>query len=100
MNNKKNWLIEDEDDIFHGTPKSKFFDIVKHSSKEIVEDELDKIFEKYAAMEFLLSQDKEIDFDINKELKNCIFNNSEKIDEIKKGLYLEFTGDIVCRLDS
>ena len=100
MKNQNSWLIEDEDDIFSGTPKSKFFDIVRNSSSEIVEDELDKIFEKYAAMEFLLSQNKSDEYDINKELNDCIFKNTDKINEIKKGLYLEFTGEIVSRLDS
>jgi len=100
MSSEKNWLIEDEDDMFFGTPKSKFLDIVKNASSEIVEDELDKIFEKYAAMEFLLSQSKDQSYDINKDLKECIFSNLDKINEIKKGLYIEFTGDIVSRLDS
>ena len=37
------WFSEDEDDIFMGSPKSKFFDVSREASKEVVEDEIDKI---------------------------------------------------------
>jgi len=43
---------EDENDIFSGTPKSKFWDIVKQSNEEIVEDVFDKIVEEYAIMDY------------------------------------------------
>ena len=51
-------------------------------------------------MEILLSKDKEEDFDINKVIKQYVFENVDEVNEMKKGLYLELTGDIVCRLDS
>lgn len=100
MNDIKNWFEEDEDDIFTGSPKSKFFDISKNASSEVVEDELDKIIEKYAVMEMLLTQDKDENFDLNKLLAQYTFENSDKVNEMKKGLYIEFTGEIICRLDS
>lgn len=100
MNNTKNWFEEDEDDIFIGSPKSKFFDIARNSSNEVVDDELDKIIEKYAAMELLLTKDKDENFDLNKFLAQYTFENADKVNEMKKGLYIEFTGEIICRLDS
>ena len=96
----KDWFLEDEDDIFTGSPKSKYFDIANQANNEIVEDEFDKLLEKLAVMETLLSKDKDVDFDINKIVKQYAFENSEEIAEMKKGLYIELTGDIVCRLDS
>jgi hypothetical protein len=77
-----------------------FFDITNQASKEVVEDEIDKIIERYAVMEMLLSQDKEMDFDINKMISQYAFENADKVNEMKKGLYVEFTGEIICRLDS
>ena len=100
MSYMKDWFTEDEDDIFMGSPKSKFFDISRQANDEIVEDEMDKIIERYAAMELMLSQDKGEDFDINKLIAQFIFENGDEIAGMKKGLYIEFTGDIVCRLDS
>ncbi|XPV68037.1 MAG: DUF2018 family protein [Halarcobacter sp.] len=96
----KDWFLEDEDDIFVGSPKSKYFDISRQANNEIVEDEFDKLLEKVAVMEILLSKDKDVDFDINKLIKQYVFENMEEVEEMKKGLYIELTGDIVCRLDS
>ncbi len=100
MSDINKWLNEDEDDVFSGTPKSKFFDIAKLANSEIVEDEMDKIIEKYAVMELILSKDKNDDFDINKMIKQYILENLDEVEQMKKGLYIEFTGEIVCRLDS
>ena len=96
----KDWFLEDEDDIFVGSPKSKYFDISNQANDEIVQDEFDKLLEKLAVMEILLSKDKDVDFDINKLIKQYSFENIDEVNEMKKGLYLELTGDIVCRLDS
>lgn len=96
----KDWFVEDENDIFSGTPKSKYFDVTRHANKEIVEEEFDKLLEKVAVMELLLSKDKGEDFDINVFIKQYLLQNLDEVEHIKKGLYLELTGDIVCKLDS
>jgi len=94
------YFLEDEDDIFMGSPKSKYFDIARQANEEIVADETDKIIEKVAVMELMLSKDKDVDFDLNKMIKQYVFENGDEVEEMKKGLYIEFTGEIVCRLDS
>ena len=94
------WLSEDEDDIFMGSPKSKFFDVSREASQDIVEEEIDKIIEKVAVLEMLLSEGKDENFDINQTIKQYVFDNEEKVNAVKKGLYVEFTGEIICRLDS
>lgn len=96
----KDWFTEDEDDIFMGSPKSKFFDVTREASKEVVEDEIDKIIEKLAVLEMVVSADKDDNFDINEFIKEYMLENSEKVKAMKKGLYVEFTGEIICRLDS
>ena len=96
----KDWFTEDEDDIFMGSPKSKFFDVTREASKEVVEDEIDKIIEKLAVLEMVVSADKDANFDINDYIKEYMLENSEKVKAMKKGLYVEFTGEIICRLDS
>ncbi len=100
MSYMKDWFTEDEDDIFMGSPKSKFFDIARTASSEVVEDEIDKIIEKYAIMEMLLSEGKGEDYDLNKVLAQYTFENTDQVNNMKKGLYMEFTGEIICRLDS
>jgi len=94
------YFLEDEDDIFIGSPKSKYFDISRQANNEIVEEETDNMIEKLAVMELLLSKDQDMNFDINHVIAQYTLENSLEVEEMKKGLYIEFTGDIVCRLDS
>ena len=98
--NKYEALFEDEDNIFGGSPKSKYHDIANQASSEIVEDELDKIIEKYVFMETMLSKDKDWNFDVFRDFERFKLEHSMELEEKKKSLYIEFTGDIVCRLDS
>ena len=100
MENKYEALFEDEDNIFGGSPKSKFHDIANQANNEIVEDEMEKIVAKYAYMEMLLSKDQDYDFDVFKHFELFKLENSMELEEKKKSLYIEFTGEIVCRLDS
>ena len=92
-------LFEDEDNIFGGTPKSKFWDISRQASDEIVADEFDKVLERIAAMEMILAEhyDDEV---LESKIKQITFEKSAEIEHHKKGLYIEITGEIVCRLDS
>jgi|GEM_PF-79151 len=96
----KNWFSEDEDDIFMGSPKSKFFDVTRQASKDVVEDEIDKIIEKLAVLELMALDEKGEEFNINESIKKYILENKEKVNAMKKGLYIEFTGEIICKLDA
>ncbi|AXH14094.1 DUF2018 family protein [Malaciobacter mytili] len=87
---------EDENDILIGSAKSKFLDVLKNANSEVVAEELDKIIEKFAAMELLLTQNDEFE----KVLQEYIFKNSSEVHQMKKSLYMEFTGEIISRLDS
>ena len=96
----KDWFTEDEDDIFMGSPKSKFFDVSRQASKDIVEEEIDKIVEKLAVLEMIISEGKDEDFDINQYIRDYTFANMDDVNGMKKGLYVEFTGEIISRHDS
>jgi len=92
-------LFEDEDNIFGGTPASKYHDIANNASDEVVKDEFDKVLERFATMEAMLTKihgDEKLDQLMNQYM----FENSQEIDIHKKNLYIEFTGNIVMRLDS
>ncbi|WP_419234317.1 DUF2018 family protein [Aliarcobacter cryaerophilus] len=100
MSKFKDWFTEDEDDIFFGSPKSKFFDILEQTHRDLVEDEIDKVFEKLAILELIVSKDKNEDFDINSYINEFKLDNLSEINSAKKGLYMEVSGDIISRLDS
>ncbi len=97
MSSKYEALFEDEDDIFGGTPSSKFWDIANQANDELVKDVFDKIFERMAVMEHYL---EEQGLDIDNNMTSFVISNSELVENKKKSLYVEFTGEIVCRLDS
>ena len=100
MSKFKDWFTEDDDDIFFGSPKSKFFDILEQTHRDLVEDEIDKVFEKLAILELIVSKDKDEDFDINSYINEFKLDNLSEVNSSKKGLYMEVSGDIISRLDS
>lgn len=92
-------LFEDEDDVFAGTPQSKFWDIIQVASNDLVKDQMDTLLEKFAVMETILIKEHGEE-KLNQILKEYTFKNSEEIEFNKKSTYLEFTGEIISRLDS
>ena len=90
-------LFEDEDDIFGGTPQSKYWDIFNQLNHEIAEDQLDKIIEKMAVMERMLMEHHDEE-ELNGKIKQYYFENITIIDDHKKSLYMELGGDLIFTL--
>jgi len=92
-------LFEDEENIFGGTPKSKFWDIANQANDDLVKDQFDQYVQKFTIMEnFLIEQHgEEI---LEQMLTQYSLENSMLLEEDKKSTYVAWTGDIVCRLDS
>lgn len=88
-------LFEDADDIFLGSPRSKFLDIVYTANRNLVEEQLDKMVAKMAAMEILL-EEKMGDY-WDREIDTNEYSRSAEVEEKIKSLYIEFTGEIVTR---
>jgi hypothetical protein len=92
-------LFEDEDNIFGGTPASKYHDIANNASDEVVKDEFDKVVERFAILEAILTKEHG-DEKLDQLMNQYLMENSADIEKHKKSLYIEFTGNIVMRLDS
>lgn len=92
-------LLEDEDNIFGGSPQSKFWDIVNQASDDLVKDQFDEFFQKFAIMEKLLENHYSED-EIENIMRSYPLENGIDLETHKKSLYVALTGDIVCRLDS
>ena len=92
-------LFEDENDIFAGSPKSKFWDIIQVANDDLVKDQMDSLLEKFAVMETMLTKEHGEE-KLNHIIKEYIFENSEEVEFNKKSTYLEFTGEVISRLDS
>ena len=90
-------LFEDEEDIFAGSPVSKYWDISNQISEDLRKDEFDGIIERLAVMEDMLSQTHEYE-DLDSIVKNHYFTNVDKINSLKKSLYMELAGKLIYRV--
>jgi hypothetical protein len=90
-------LFEDENDIFNGTPQSKYWDIAKQISEDLYQYEFDEIMKKIAVMERLLTKyhdENELDGIIN----HYALMNQEEIEQRKKSLYMEYAGILIYKV--
>lgn len=90
-------LFEDEDDIFGGTPESKYWDIVSQVSPDIARHEFDTMIAKMAAMEMMLMEQHDEE-SLNKIIERYIFSNEKMIENRKKSLYMEYAGNLIYKL--
>ncbi|BCD60258.1 hypothetical protein NitYY0814_C1098 [Nitratiruptor sp. YY08-14] len=87
----------EDDDVLGGSPKSRFIDIVFHANRNVVEKELEEIMEWMAALELIIEQ--KCDLDVEKEVRNILFDDSKKKDLENKvnSLYIEYMGKILSQ---
>jgi len=90
-------LLEDEDDIFGGTPKSKFWDMLTTPHEDTSKAVLDDIVTNYAILEHIVKQNIQEE-KLNDYLKFYYKEHEQEIEEDKKSVYLEFVGKIVCKM--
>ena len=90
-------LFEDESDIFAGTPVSKYWDIRYQTSEDLARDEFDRMVERVAAMEMMLSEIHEYE-DLDKMIRRYCISNMEKMEELKKSVYMELAGQLIFRV--
>ena len=90
-------LFEDEDDIFAGTPQSRYWDISGQLSEDLIKDEFDGVVERLAVMEAMLSETHDYE-DLDRTIKTYALTNFEKTEELKKSVYMELAGQLIYRV--
>ena len=90
-------LFEDEDDIFQGTPRSRYWAIHDQTSVDLRQDEFDLLVERIAAMEMMLSENYDYDT-LDKAIKSYCISNIDKMDDLKKSVYMELAGQLIYRV--
>ncbi|MCD6173770.1 MAG: DUF2018 family protein [Sulfurimonas sp.] len=90
-------LFEDEDDIFAGSPVSKYWDISAQLSEDLIKDEFDLLIQRIAVMEAMLAETHDYE-DLDKTIKNYAVINMDKIDHLKKSVYMELAGQLIYRV--
>ena len=88
-------LFEDEDDVFLGSPKSKFMDVVFNANNDVVRHELGKFIEKVAIMELMLEES--VGDDIDTAVQRFDANNYGESDVKAKSLFIELMGKILSQ---
>jgi len=89
-------LFEDENDIFGGTPVSKYWDISNQTNHEVVEDEFDMLVGRIAAMELMLNEYHELE-ELDNIVQQFTYENADKVEAIKKSTYMDLAGKLVYR---
>jgi hypothetical protein len=89
-------LYEDEDDIFMGSPKSKFFDILFNANKDLVKEKLLQIIERYNAMEILLEQTIGVE-NLNASIDTVILEEADEIFGRNNDFFIATVGEILTQ---
>ena len=90
-------LFEDEDDIFAGSPVSKYWDISAQLSEDLIKDEFDILIQRIAVMEVMLAETHDYE-DLDRTIKNYAVTNMTKVDQLKKSVYMELAGQLIYRV--
>lgn len=88
-------LFEDEDDIFGGSPRSKFHDIVYNANRDIVEQELERLIERQAVLELMLGEHHGDELD--EKIKSYLYSNKAEVEGTVKSLFIESVGNILSQ---
>ena len=84
------------DDIFEGTPESKYFDIIFNANRNVVENEILNIMEKMSVLELLLEEMLE-GKDIDSIVRNYAINHSQKVKDRTTNNIIESMGNILSQ---
>ncbi len=90
-------IFEDEDDIFMGSPKSKFLDVVFNANRGVAEYELERLIERMAILELMLNhEDVEM---LEKEIAQFAWDKKDEVEVKAKSLYIESMGNILTQCE-
>lgn len=82
-----------EIDIFGGTPRDKFFDIVFNANRNLVENEIERIFCELVALREL-AEEKGI---TNADINSFLSVNSQNLEDGLNDVYIAVTGEILSQ---
>ena len=90
-------LFEDEDDIFLGSPKSKFFDVVFNANNDVARYELEDMIDRMATMELLLEEKMGSLEAIENTIKEYKYSRTSDIEAHAKNTYIYYMGAILSK---
>jgi hypothetical protein len=90
-------LFEDEDDIFLGSPKSKFFDVVFNANNDVARYELEDMITRMATMEMMLEDKMGSLEEIEDKIKEYKYSRTAEIEGHAKNTYIYYMGAILSK---
>ncbi len=88
--------IFDDDDAFVGTPKSNYFAIAKTANENIVEMEIEKMFQRLAIAEKIL-EERDLEDEQERLLKSMVID--PELEDRTNSIFLELVGNIVTQCE-
>ncbi|ADN08951.1 DUF2018 family protein [Sulfurimonas autotrophica] len=88
-------LFEDEEDIFGGSPRSKFMDVVFNANNDIVRQELENFIEKAATMELMLEE--QLGEDVDDAIARYKNSHLDDVNTKTKSIFVEIMGSILSQ---
>ncbi len=88
-------MFLEDDELFGGSPKKKYFDIIFNANQNLVQDHLEYHLSKMAALELMLEE--MIDQDVTKAIKEFQVENKDKLNKRVEDLYIEGMSDILSK---
>ncbi|SFV60701.1 hypothetical protein MNB_SV-9-938 [hydrothermal vent metagenome] len=89
-------IFNDEDDYLVTTPKSNYFSISKSANQNIVEMELEKMFNRFAVAEKIL-EEKGLEDEHERLLKSMVID--PELEARTNSLFIELVGNIVTQCE-
>ena len=89
-------IFNEDDDYLVSTPKSNYFAISKTANQNIVEMELEKMFQKLAIAEKML-EEKGLEEEHENLLKSMVID--PELEDRTNSLFLELVGNIVTQCE-
>ncbi|MBE0494814.1 MAG: DUF2018 family protein [Campylobacterales bacterium] len=90
-------LKVDENDPFFGSPRSKFFDVLLHANRSVVEHEFDVFLDRYLALETLLNERLGDDESLESLVHTFRYTRQDELEAGKTDLYITLVGDILTQ---
>jgi hypothetical protein len=90
-------MFLEDDDIFGGSPRKKFYDIVYNANRNLVENEIDAILVRTNAMEALLEERLQDGEDIEKLIVAHNYSDLTAVENHKINSYIVHTGNILSQ---
>ena len=88
-------FFDEDDKLFGGTPKSKFFDIVYNANRNLVENEIEALIEELCTYEMLIEKHLGEDFDIKRAIDEFKYGNPSEFESRMIDRYIGSVGNIL-----